>query len=139
MKIQRINHVGIRVRDLSVTREFYEHLGFVFVVGPVGPEPVAIMKHPCGIVLNFILNATGEDKHNLLMDHKEKPTGYTHVALEVPDLDATCTELDHLGIPLTEGPIELEDARFVFIRDPDSNVIEFNQPVRPGAFKTMGH
>jgi lactoylglutathione lyase len=45
-EITRINHVGLRVKNLDVTRSFYEKLGFLFLVGPVGPEPVAIMEHP---------------------------------------------------------------------------------------------
>ena len=41
--ITGIAHVGIRVHDLDRSRAFYELLGFEFVVGPVGPEPVAIL------------------------------------------------------------------------------------------------
>ena len=140
MDIQRVNHVGIRVRDLKTTRRFYEQLGFEFVVGPVGPEPVAIMRHPGGVVINFILNATDElPTSNVLMDNEAKPTGYTHIALEVPDLDAAREELDRLGIPLSGGPIDVGDARFLFIRDPDLNTVEFNQPQSPGGFKRSGH
>ena len=54
-EITRINHIGIRVANLEVSREFYEKIGFAFIVGPVGPEPVAIMEHPSGININFIL------------------------------------------------------------------------------------
>ena len=39
--ITGIAHIGIRVHDLARSRSFYEQLGFHFVVGPVGPEPVA--------------------------------------------------------------------------------------------------
>ncbi|MFK8050828.1 MAG: VOC family protein [Halioglobus sp.] len=48
-EITGINHVGLRVKDLEVSRRFYEQLGFEFIVGPVGPEPVAIVEHPSGI------------------------------------------------------------------------------------------
>ncbi len=140
MDIRRINHVGIRVRDLESTRQFYEQLGFAFDAGPIGPEPVAIMHHASGVVLNFILNATDDAVgDNILMDHEAKHTGYTHVALEVPDLDAAQAELARLGIPLSGGPIEVGGARFLFVRDPDENVLEFNQPHEPGAFKQAGH
>ena len=47
--ITGIAHVGIRVHDLDRARAFYERLGFEFVVGPVGPEPVAILSHPSGL------------------------------------------------------------------------------------------
>ncbi len=42
-QITRINHVGLRVRNLDKAREFYEKLGFEFIVGPIGPEPAAVM------------------------------------------------------------------------------------------------
>ena len=66
-QIIRINHIGLRVRSLDTARAFYEHLGFEFIVGPVGPEPV--MEHPSGININFILNATSDAApSNVLMD-----------------------------------------------------------------------
>ena len=86
-EITRINHVGLRVKSLNVSRPFYEKLGFKFLVGPVGPEPVAIMEHPSGVNINFILNASDRSTGNMLMDVPEKYTGYTHIALEVTDLD----------------------------------------------------
>ena len=51
--ITGIAHVGIRVHDLSRSRSFYEKLGFHFVIGPVGPEPVAILAHPLGVVITL--------------------------------------------------------------------------------------
>ena len=63
-QITRINHVGLRVSDLNITREFYERLGFVFLVGPVGPEPVAIMEHASGVNINFILNGSQDTTLN---------------------------------------------------------------------------
>ncbi len=72
-QIMRINHVGLRVRNLDSAREFYEKLGFEFIAGPVGPEPVAVMEHPTGININFILNASADaSDDNLLMDVPEK-------------------------------------------------------------------
>jgi lactoylglutathione lyase len=130
-EITRINHVGIRVKDLQVTRAFYEKLGFVFIVGPVGPEPVAIMEHPSGINLNFILNASSQCSTNKLMDEPEKFTGYTHIALEITDLDAVQKALQNMAITITEGPITVHGGgTLIFIRDPDSNVIEFHKPAQ---------
>jgi len=129
-EIIRINHVGLRVSNLEVTRAFYERLGFEFIIGPVGPEPVAIMEHPSGVNINFILNASTESRQNILMDIVEKHTGYTHIALEVTDLDAVQAYLKPIDYPITEGPIVTpEGASFIFIRDPDDNVIEFHKPV----------
>lgn len=128
-QITGINHVGLRVRDLGTTRAFYEKLGFEFIVGPIGPEPVAVMLHPSGININFILNASDDAAdNNLLMDIATKHTGFTHIALEITDRKAIKQRLDDLGLAITET-VELPDgAVFFFIRDPDGNVIEFHQP-----------
>jgi lactoylglutathione lyase len=130
-EIVRINHIGLRVTDLEIAREFYEKLGFEFIAGPIGPEPVAIMEHPSGININFILNASKNQIVNMLMDIPEKYTGYTHVALEVTDMQSTQAYLESIDYEITEGPIVTsEGASFIFIRDPDQNVIEFHLPAQ---------
>ena len=128
-EITRLNHIGIRVSNLDKARAFYEKIGFEFIVGPIGPEPVAIMEHPSGININFILNASQEGVENVLMDISLKHTGYTHMALEVTNLESVKSQLDSKNIAITGGPITLPDgATFFFVRDPDSNVIEFHKP-----------
>ena len=127
-EIRGINHVGIRVANLHRSRAFYEQLGFVFIAGPSGPEPVAIMQHPCGVNINFILNCNVQTDHNMLMDEVKKYSGYTHMALDVTDIQRVQTALQQLAISITEGPVTLPDgAVMLFIRDPDRNVIEFHQ------------
>ncbi len=127
-QITGINHIGLRVSDLATSREFYERLGFVFVIGPIGPEPVAIMEHPSGININFILNANSKKGRNILMDVDEKYPGYTHVALEVGNVDSMKDALESKGIEITEGPVSFPGGRSIFIRDPDRNAIEFHEP-----------
>ena len=128
-QITKINHVGLRVRNLDMSRTFYEQLGFEFIIGPIGPEPVAIMEHPSGVNINFILNSSkNASEKNILMDVPERHTGYTHIALEITDRETVLQQLEDLGIPITET-VELEDGTvFFFIRDPDGNVIEFHHP-----------
>jgi len=125
-----INHVGLRVRDLNVARAFYEKLGFEFIGGPMGPEPVAIVEHPSGVNINFILNASANaSATNVLMDEQEKHTGFTHIALEITNVEAVKEQLGIHGIDITET-IEFDGANFFFVRDPDDNVIEFHKPAR---------
>ncbi|MEZ5593555.1 MAG: VOC family protein [Gammaproteobacteria bacterium] len=127
-EITRINHVGPRVRSLEVARAFYESLGFRFIVGPVGPEPVAIVEHDSGVNINLILNASDNaSEQNVLMDEGVKHTGFTHIALEITDAEAVEDQLGKLGIPITEH-VEFDGAKFFFVRDPDGNVIEFHKP-----------
>jgi len=123
-----INHIGLRVTDLEQARKFYQQLGFEFIVGPIGPEPVAIMVHPCGVNINFILNADSSSKENVLMDIPQRHPGYTHIALDVSDIQSVQRSIEKLQIKITEGPITLPDGgTMFFIRDQDNNVIEFHQ------------
>ena len=127
-EISGINHIGIRVTSLETARKFYQDLGFVFLAGPMGPEPVAIMEHPSGVNINFILNADSGITDNILMDVPERHPGYTHMALDVTDIKAIQANIDKLGIEITEGPMTLPDGGvMLFIRDQDKNVIEFHQ------------
>ena len=125
-EITRINHVGLRIRDLERSRAFYEVLGFEFIVGPIGPEPVAVMEHPSGVNINFILNA-GDDASadNILMDVSAKHTGYTHIALEISDRVSVKQQLTKAGVSITETVELLDGAVFFFIRDPDGNALTF--------------
>ena len=118
--VEGLSHIGIRVHDLARSRAFYEKLGFDFAWGPAGPEPVAAMRHPSGMELNFILNATSAGSPNILMDVPEKHAGITHVALKIGDLKAAEAMLNDLGIAITGR----RGSAALFVRDPDSNVIE---------------
>ena len=129
-EIVGVDHIGIRVSELSAARKFYEDLGFEFIVGPVGPEPVAILRHPSGVIINFILNAATSPEENILMDVPTKYAGYTHVALRVSDINKVKDHMDAKDITITEGPINFGEGlgSSLFIRDQDRNVIEFHQP-----------
>jgi lactoylglutathione lyase len=126
--VQGIAHLGIRVADFERAKAFYALLGFEHVGGPFGPEPVAILKHPAGVELNLIINANGPRPHNVLMDESVKHAGYTHVALDCPDLANAQATLEAAGFPLSGGPVTFPDGhRAIFVRDPDRNVIELNE------------
>ncbi|USD67840.1 VOC family protein [Vibrio sp. SCSIO 43136] len=134
--ISRVNHIGLRVSDFNVAVNFYASLGFEYIAGPIGPEPVAVVEHPSGININFILNANQANKQNVLMDVNTKYTGYTHVAMEITSLTETLAELDRLEIPLSGGPMHHSTGTSIFIRDPDDNVIEFIEYLGLDALKS---
>jgi lactoylglutathione lyase len=119
-QVQGLSHIGIRVHELARSRAFYEKLGFEFAWGPAGPEPVAAMRHPGGLEINFILNAASAGSPNVLMDTGEKHAGYTHVALKIDDLRAVEKALGAAGIAITG----MRGEAALFVRDPDGNVIE---------------
>jgi lactoylglutathione lyase len=127
--IAGLAHVGIRVHDLDRSMAFYSVLGFVKTAGPLGTEPVAILRHPAGVELNLILNAPKRAEPNVLMDVPEKHPGITHVALSCPDVASARNVLEAAGFPIREGPVRFPTgAQAIFVRDPDGNVLELNQP-----------
>ncbi len=131
--ITGLGHIGIRVHDLGRSRSFYELLGFEFVAGPVGPEPVAILHHPSEIEINLILNAPEASTPNVLMDVEAKHPGYTHVAFSTSSVDEAKATLEDAGVVITEGPITFPGgSRSIFVRDPDGNVVEINESGRAG-------
>lgn len=124
--IERVDHIGIRVRDLDRAMSFYEALGFK-LLHRVTFDPVAIIRNAAGVEINLILNANaGDPAKNILMDIAEKYAGYTHVALRVASIPDTIAALKGHNIRITQGPSKFgEDGGIsVFVRDPDGNVIE---------------
>jgi lactoylglutathione lyase len=124
--VERVDHIGIRVRDLDRALQFYRLLGFNLEHRAKGDD-VAIVRNESGVELNLIFNANaGEPNTNVLMDAPGKYPGYTHMALRVASIPATIAALNANDIAITQGPVSFgEDGQVsVFVRDPDRNVIE---------------
>jgi catechol 2,3-dioxygenase-like lactoylglutathione lyase family enzyme len=126
LNVEAINHIGIRVRDRLRSVSFYESLGFQLVkdVGFDQGHPV-IVRHPCGVVLNLLGPANVANDSNILMDVEEKYPGYTHFALTVRSMNSAKQLMSDNGIEIT-GSFSFENMSAIFIRDPDSNVIEID-------------
>lgn len=123
-----IDHIGIRVKDASVSEAFFARFGFE-VVSRHEEGQVVILREPGGVELNLIVNGDDATPQNVLMDVEAKHAGYTHVAFTVADLVKVQAALEAEGIALSGGPVRLGDGMSLFIRDPDRNVIELRQPV----------
>lgn len=128
IQVTGLAHIGIRVHDLARSVKFYEALGFTKTVGPIGPEPVAILDHPSGVEINLILNAPKAEEPNVLMDVPEKHPGITHIALLCPDIALARTQLEAAGYEASSDVVRFgPKAQGIFFRDPDRNVIELHQ------------
>ena len=124
--IERVDHIGIRVRDLDRALAFYGVLGFELLRRAEGDD-VAIIRNEHGVELNLVFNANaGDPAANILMDVPEKFAGYTHIALRVASIPLTIAALKANGIAISQGPVSFGEGGHVsvFVRDPDRNVIE---------------
>ncbi|EYR77459.1 VOC family protein [Shinella sp. DD12] len=125
-QVTAYEHVGIRVTDRDAAREFYGKLGWREAIDL--PEHHANeMVNDAGIYINLIFNGVKRDR-NILQDEPLKYPGVTHVAFVVKEFDDLLAMLDREGIPLSGGPYIYSDRRrVIFVRDPDRNVLEFNE------------
>jgi lactoylglutathione lyase len=126
IEISRVDHIGIRVKDLPRALEFYRVLGFeLHWRSP--DDAVAIIRNPRDVEINLIYNANNDaGGRNILMDVGEKYPGYTHVALRVESMADTIEALRNSNVRITQGPVSFgaDGHVSVFVRDPDLNVIE---------------
>ena len=128
----RFDHVGIRVTDLDVAEAFYAKLGFVRDPAEFAPEAKACgLVHAGGLRIHLIYNGEAAPDGNVLLDAAVKRPGYTHAAFIIDDMDALVAWLGREGIGISEGPCMMGHGRRIvcFIRDPDLNVLEFNEIV----------
>lgn len=125
-----LDHVGIRVTDLAVAEAFYAKFGFVRDPDEFTPAAKACgLVHPTGLRIHLIYNGVAAKEGNVLLDANVKYPGYTHAAFIIENMDDLVAWLHREEIAITEGPVEMGHGRrrVCFIRDPDLNVLEFNE------------
>ena len=100
--IERVDHIGIRVRNLDRALAFYGVLGFELVRRAAGDD-VAIIRNEHNLELNLVFNANAGDRAaNILMDLPEKFPGYTHIALRVASIPVTIAALKANDIAISQ-------------------------------------
>ena len=123
--VRTFDHVGIRVTNAGRSLAFYAALGFV-----EDPEftnaRVAEIVSPDGVRLNLIFNGEARD-NNVLLDEAQRWPGYTHAAFTIDRLQDILDWADERGVAITEGPHDWGRRLTCFLRDPDGNVLEFNE------------
>jgi catechol 2,3-dioxygenase-like lactoylglutathione lyase family enzyme len=128
LKIDNIDHVGIRISNRERSVAFYELLGFKMIAdGGFDAGHPLVMLHPAGININLLGPANAKAGENILMDEPEKYPGITHVALKMKSAEDTETFVRANNITIT-GRREFRGTKTIFIRDPDRNVLELVGP-----------
>jgi lactoylglutathione lyase len=118
-------HTMLRITDPEKSREFYEALGFSF------SREMDIVRDGEREATNYFYSiGDQENVLELTFNHDgrsyELGTGYGHIAVGVPDLDATLAGLQEQGIEPERPPYRVTEggSRICFVRDPDGYRIE---------------
>jgi len=129
-RVTAYEHVGIRVSVRAISTAFHEKLGWHEEIDL--PEHRANeMVDGAGVHINLIFNGTArEGGFNVLQDEPVKHPGMTHAAFVIEDMQALLALGADEGMRITDGPVVCSGRRtVVFPRDPDGNVLEFNEPI----------
>ncbi len=122
----RLLHTMIRVRDLDRSIDFYTRL--------LGMKLQRRKDYPEGkFTLAFVGYGDEADHTVVELTHNwdcqedyQIGTGFGHLAIGVPDIHATCEELEAQGvaIPRPPGPMKHGSTAIAFVLDPDGYKIE---------------
>ena len=103
MKIKRIEHVGVVVRDLEASRRLWEDC-FGIPLGAVeqsAVRPQRIALYPVGeSMVELIAGTTPDSKYARMV--AEGKGGLNHICFEVEDIDEALAELKEKGVPLLD-------------------------------------
>ena len=101
MRIKKIDHLGIAVKDLAEAVRAYEALGFaVEARHDVPTEKVRTAFLPVGESHLELLEPT--DPSSVIARFLEKRSGLHHVCVLVEDIDAALAELKARGVPVLD-------------------------------------
>jgi catechol 2,3-dioxygenase-like lactoylglutathione lyase family enzyme len=122
----RLDHVALPVSDMDAALHFYgETLGLKFMfreVDPVQQEDFAFFELEGGNLELLKSLAHPFEKPEI------RPPYCPHLALATADMSATLQMIQAQGLRLLKGPLKIEGkVTWLYIADPDNNVIEFVQ------------
>ena len=127
----RLAHTMIRVSDLEKSLDFYTRL--------LGMRVLRQKEYPDGKCTNTFVGYGPEDTDTVIeltynWDQEtpyEKGTAWGHMALEVPDVYATCAAMEAEGVPIPRpaGPMKHGTRVIAFIEDPDGYKLELLEPL----------
>ena len=132
LKINRLQHIGVPVSDLVISKAFYNRLGFTDVMNAGfihqgGDGKVCMMQ------LDAILMELYQMPEPELSNVRQRKDGHIdHIAFDVDDIDATFALLKNEGFAvIEEQPVFLnfweKGCKYFNITGPDGERLEFCQ------------
>ena len=129
---QGLQHLGVPVTDIEVSKTFYARLGFRPVMEKCfaddqGPVSAVMVKR--GSMVIELYQQPGERREEVF---RRRDGHIDHVAFSVQDIDAAFEELRAAGFePQQPAPVELpfweKGCKYFSIRGPGGETLEFNQ------------
>jgi lactoylglutathione lyase len=130
-------HTCYRITDIDRSVAFYGALGFEELKRlPIRDEAINVFLNQPGDGDGPRLELT----YNFGVDHYEIGTGYGHIAITTPDLDATLAQLATQGIEPERAPYTVREggSLICFVRDPDGYRVEIIERVPEGVIDQPG-
>jgi len=118
MKVNRIDHIGIAVKDIKVVTEFYRSV-FGCKISEEMDVPDRKLKIAftdlSGVKLEFLM---GTDQQSVISRFIEKKgEGIHHICLEAGDVEKAVSELKAKGVELVDQPrMGAEGKKIVFLQ-----------------------
>lgn len=138
MKIKRIEHVGIVVKDLTASRRLWEEVLGLHLeeIEDMEKSRVRIAIYPVGESMVELLHGTTPDSKFAQLA-RERGEGLHHVCFEVEDIDAALAELRARGVRLLDEVARPghQDSRIAFLDPADTGnvLVELAELARPAA------
>lgn len=133
-----VHHAGVTVSDFeAAVRWYHEHFGFLLVTEMTlegeSADQLAALYGRTGLTVRFGF-MRGRDGSILEVFQFDPPEpaspavwnrpGYTHVAISVSDVHGWVRRLTERGVEFVTEPQFTAGAHWVFLRDPDGNLVE---------------
>jgi lactoylglutathione lyase len=117
-KTVRIHHIALLVKDLEISKIFYEEMfGFKENLRISFQDEEIIFLEQNGMMIELITNNQG-------ISHSDQ----YHICFEVEDVDLQINRFAVYSLQPSEGPYALKNGwKTVFFRGPDQEVIELLQ------------
>lgn len=143
--INGINHVGLATADLDRMIAFYRDvLGFEVRGGSEWRDSIlvdSIVGVPGSAARSAVLAAGNVYLEIFQYLSPATPAtgvarqpfdrGYTHICIDVSDIDAECARLTEAGVRFNRAPphAEMSGLKAIYGRDPDGNIIELQETI----------